>query len=503
MSISKLQTKKATGVDGSSAKILKTCSNTMSQPISKLINYSFETRNFPSSLKQAQVIPIYKKKDPLDKQNYRPVSIFPTISKIFERAIHDQLSEFFDNIFSPFLAAFRKGFGCQTTLLRLVEDWKSALDQHKCVAAILMDLSKAFDCLPHGLLLAKLEAYGLSGGAVGVLDSYLKNRQQRIKIGPYTSVWENLIKGVPQGSILGPLMFNVFINDIFYFIHDSVLYNYADDNTLSYVNADCDKLKTVLESDSEKLIDWFEFNSMKANPDKFHAICLGHKAANNIKSFKISNTEIKCDENVTLLGVNIDYQLKFDDHVSDICKKASRQLAVLKRIGKFLTKQGRMIIYNSFILSNFNYCPIVWHFCTKRSSAKIEKLQERGLRFVTEDYTSPISTILEKTNSKLLHVSRIQTIAHEAYKILNKEAPFYLHDILTFKTSSYNSRRQMQAEIPRVNTTRYGLKSFRYEATRIWNSLPNEIRKADSYKAFQRLLQVWEGPLCNCSACCT
>ena len=173
-SISKLQTKKATGVDGISAKILKTCSNTMSQPISKLINYSFETRNFPSSLKQAQVIPIYKKKDPLDKQNYRPVSILPTISKIFERAIHDQLTDFFDNIFSPFLAAFRKGFGCQTTLLRLVEDWKSALDQHKCVAAILMDLSKAFDCLPHGLLLAKLEAYGLSGGAVGVLDSYLK-----------------------------------------------------------------------------------------------------------------------------------------------------------------------------------------------------------------------------------------------------------------------------------------------------------------------------------------
>ena len=183
---------------------------------------------------------------------------------------------------------------------------------------------------------------------------------------------------------------------------------------MSYVSADCDKLKTVLDRDSEKLIDWFKFNCMKANPDKFQAICLGQKAASNIKSFKISNTEIKCEENVTLLGVNIDYQLKFDDHVSDICKKTPRQPAVLKRIGKFLTKQGRMIIYNSFILSNFNYCPIMWHFCTKRSSAKIEKLQERGLRFVTEDYTSPISTILEKNNSKLLHVSRIQTIAHEA-----------------------------------------------------------------------------------------
>ena len=202
---------------------------------------------FPNSLKQAQVIPIFKKKDPLDKQNYRPVSILPTISKLYERTIHDQLTEFFNNVFSPFLAAFKKGFGCQTTLLRLIEDWKTALDQHKSVAAILMDLSKAFDCLPHELLLAKFKAYGLTGGgAIELLGSYLRDRQQRIKIGPHTSAWEDLIKGVPQGSILGPLMFNVFINDIFYFIQDSTLYNYADDNTLSYTHSDCTVLKSVL-----------------------------------------------------------------------------------------------------------------------------------------------------------------------------------------------------------------------------------------------------------------
>ena len=116
---------------------------------------------------------------------------------------------------------------------------------------------------------------------------------------------------------------------------------------------------------------------------------------------------------MTLLGVNIDHLLKFDDHVTDMCKKVSRQLAVLKRIGRFLTKQGRFIIYNSFILSNFNYCPVVWHFCSKHSTAKMERIQERGLRFVLDDHESPLDVLLEQTNSNLLHVNIIQTIAKE------------------------------------------------------------------------------------------
>ena len=132
-----------------------------------------------------------------------------------------------------------------------------------------MDLSKAFDCLPHGLLIAKLKAYGLSEEAVKLLDSYLEDRSQQIRLGTHTSSWETLLKGVPQGSILGPLLFNVFINDIFYFIAQCILYNYADDNTLAFIHEDLTILKTVLEQESNNLISWFFQNFMKANPDKF------------------------------------------------------------------------------------------------------------------------------------------------------------------------------------------------------------------------------------------
>ena len=174
--------------------------------------------------------------------------------------MHEQQAEYFEAVFSPFfLAAFRKGFGCQTTLLRLLEDWKRALDNHVCVAAILMDLSKAFDCLPHDLLKAKLKAYGLSVGAVDLLDIYLSNRRQRVKLGPSTSNWESLFKGVPQGSILGPLIFNIFINDIFHVIKKGTLYNYADDNTLSFIHMSL----TILKKKSYKVKVSYWYNGLQ------------------------------------------------------------------------------------------------------------------------------------------------------------------------------------------------------------------------------------------------
>ena len=195
------------------------------------------------------------------------------------------------------------------------------------------------------------------------------------------------------------VLFKIFINDIFYFIQESSLYNYADDNTLSYEGHNLDQLITILEKDSLTLIDWFTENQMKANPDKFQAIAIEKKTKNENISFNLNGNMIKCEDEVKLLGVTIDFELNFNTHIANICKKASRQLNILKRIGKYLTKLGRLTIYYSFIFSNFNYCPVTWHFCSEQNTNKMEKIQFRALKFIYDDTESTYEELL--TNSKL------------------------------------------------------------------------------------------------------
>ena len=423
------------------------------------------------------------------------------MSKLYERLISDQLSAHFNNIFHNFLAAFRASYGCQTTLLRIVEDWKAALDENKYVGAVLMDLSKAFDCLPHDLLIEKLKAYGVTQESCNLMSSYLSDRLQRVKIGNNVSSWSTIIKGVPQGSILGPLLFNIFINDIFYFVTKTTIYNYADDNTVSYSDKDLEILKETLISECLKLLRWFVDNQMQANPDKFQSISVGKKTHSALASLEIADVSIPCSENVKLLGVELDYKLDFDIQVTQICKKAARQLNVLQRLSKFLNEKSRFLIYKSFIQSNFNYCPLVWHFCSKTNTEKLEKIQFRALKVVFCDYESDYATLLNKAQMPTLHISRLRCIAAEAYKCIYNLSPDYIRDLVELKQSSYNFRYENTAKVPKVRTTAYGKKSFRFEAARVWNSLPNEMRTAENFPEFRRMVRTWTGPRCGCAIC--
>ena len=165
--------------------------------------------------------------------NYRPVSVLNVFSKFYERIIKSQIVSFLDQKLSQFLSAYRQSYGTQHVLIRLIEEFKKNLDNDYVVGAILMDLSKAFDCVPHDLLLAKLSAYGFSNEALGYIMSYLTERKQATRLNNVYSTFQLILSGVPQGSILGPILFNIFLNDFIYFIETANVHNYADDNTLT------------------------------------------------------------------------------------------------------------------------------------------------------------------------------------------------------------------------------------------------------------------------------
>ena len=200
--------------------------------LTNCINFCIANSIFPDELKLADVTPIFKEGDDTDKVNYRPISILPAISKIFERLLFDQLNAFMEPKFHKLICGFCKGHSTQHALLRLLKKWQSCLDHNEIVGTILMDLSKAYDCLNHELLIAKMHAYGIGTKTLRLFYDYLKRRKQRVKIGSIFSDWLNILLGVPQGSILGPLLFNIFINDIISFVEICNICNFADDNSL-------------------------------------------------------------------------------------------------------------------------------------------------------------------------------------------------------------------------------------------------------------------------------
>ena len=365
-----------------------------------------------------------------------------------------------------------------------------------------MDLSKAFDTLPKDLLISKLHAYGVRDNSLLLIQSYLSDRQQKVKLKGRFSERGDLNLGVPQGSILGPLLFNIYINDIFYNLNIGTLCNFADDNTISITADSTDDLIKLIKTNTNICIDWFKDNEMTANPSKFQAITIGAKNS-ELDKFNIdTGFDIQIEKNVTLLGIDIDKNLKFDSHINKICKKAAKQLNSLKRLSQYMGQKEKKTLVISFILCHFNYCPLIWMLCSKGSQQKLEKINERALRLANSNHTSSYEVLLSNSKETTVHIQTIKVLALEIYKSLNNLNPSFMKEYFAEKTLNHDLRVGNPLEIPKVRTTNYGIKSLRFQGPKIWNSLPTYIKSAENSNKFKGLIKTWflENK-CFCSFC--
>ena len=488
------------GADNIPIRLLTMAADIIADPLTNFINATMlEESIFPDAEKRISVTPVFKKDDKLLKTNYRPISIPNVFSKVFERFLLNQMLPFIENVMSSLLSAYRSKYSTQHVLLRLTEQWRTCLDNDRLVGPVLMDLSKAFDCLPHDLLIAKLGAYGPDQNSLILLMSYLKDRRQSVKI---KGVWKLIKSGVTQGSILGPIFFNIFINDLFYILQ-SDLYNFADDNTIATIADTLSELISSLTFKSGLAIDWFEHNSMIVNPDKFKAIILSKsKHDTSGISLTLGNQNITTQKSVTLPGVTIDCELSFDKHVSGLCKTASSRLNALKRLRPIISSgKTRKILVHAFVLAHFNNCPLVWYYNTAKQLDKMEKMQERALRCVTDDYNSSYQTLLNTTEMANMRVREMQNLYIEIYKILANMNPPYMQELFERSSSSCSTRRPYDLMVPRVNQSSFGSRSIKFEGARLWNHLPQNIKSVENLSTFKQLIKNWMGPSCGCSYC--
>lgn len=493
-----LKSSKSTGLDGISAKVLKLSVDVLSLPLCYIINTCIRSGIFPDKLKIAKVVPIFKKGSKSDPFNYRPISVLPSISKIFEKHVAIQLQSFIQrtNVIHCNQSGFRPRHSCQTALVNLVDSWANEISNKNIVGTLYLDLSKAFDYVNHSILLKKLKQYNFSNESILWFSSYLTNRCQLVQINNTRSSLRNIKTGVPQGSLLGPILFLFYINDLPLYLERCNTHLYADDGTLYCFSKSVDELEASLQLDLNNAVRWCDDNKMKLNVQKTTCMLIAsNHILRNIRPLKLTceGQNIICVTQQKVLGLLLNNDLKWNNQTQAVVNKVNNKLALLRRIKPFLNQEMRLLFYNAYIQPIYDFGIVLWHTVSKQCFKKVENTQKRAARMIlNKNYDHP-SKILFKELNWLPISSRCEYhISCITYKTLHNLTPTYLQNCIEFASNNnYNLRSESTFTLTtQLQKSYYSKLSLQSLCSSVWNNLPNDIKTAKSLTSFKYKLKL-------------
>ena len=425
--INKLKNKSSCGYDNISNKHIKYAKNVLTKPLTLLINQCLHTGIFPSQLKLSRVKPLFKSGDQSRFSNYRPISLLPSLSKIFERVIFDQLLGYFTNnkLLCMDQFGFRPGHSTELAALRLVDHLITQMDKCRVPTNIYIDLSKAFDTLNHDILLQKLKYYGITGTSVNLLQNYLSERYQYVEYNGHRSNTLPISTGVPQGLVLGPLLFLIYINDLPMVTDVFNMLMYADDTTL-YCNINQNVSEVVINNELLKVSQWLAANKLSLNvgKTKFMVFHLRNKVV-SYPDLHLNGNKIERVTQFNFLGLILHTSLSWDKHINHISLKVSKAIGILYRPKSIYPHKVLLTLYNTLILPYFNYCILSWG-STLRENHHLHLLQKKAIRIITNsNYIAHTEPLLKEL--RLLKVTCMFPLAiwKFYFKLMNNQLPLY------------------------------------------------------------------------------
>ena len=495
--ISSLTNKRSTGADTISTYLLKTSLPYILEPLTYVYNTSIRKNTFPKDFKLAKVIPLQKTRGNTELNNFRPISLLSVLSKPLEKHIHKHLISHIErsNLLYSFQSGFRKYHSCHTALVRLCDTWLSAINRREMAAAVFLDFRKAFDLIDHDILIHKLHLYLQNKRTVDLLSTFLQGRLQCVYVDGAYSQTGVVSCGVPQGSVLGPLLFCIYINDLPLHISNSNVTCdlFADDSSLHTCSPNISQIVSDLQESLNDVSEWSTDNHMVLHPQKTKSMLIAtrqkHQRAPLELNLTLNDNPIEQISSHKVLGVTIDDEFKWQIHINNISKTVARNLHLLRKLTYFVDTQASKLFFTAHCLSHINYASSTWCGAAQVHMRKLNSLHRRGVKLISNypqtDQSDNANFNICSTNMLSLQDQFYYNIAVFMFKIRHGLAPSYLSQFFVEAPTRYGSCNFI---LPRTRVDLFKT-SLAFSGSAAWNLLPPTVKAYNSLSSFKANLK--------------